>query len=234
MTTQSAPRASRMQRRLLRHHLPLALIAGLLTIAIGAALAPADAGLILRLTIGSAFVGTGLLAATLLVGPLNLLRARPNPVSTDLRRDIGIWTALVSLAHVLLGFASHLPMMPWEFFFDTGGGIPLRLNAWGQANWLGLFGALIAALLLAISNDRALRALGTGRWKALQRLNYGLIAFVALHALIYIPSEGRGGRFMALLVAILAIVIVGQAAGFMRRRSMAAGRPAQAAAPTQQ
>lgn len=227
MTTQTPPRATRLQRRLLGHHLPLALLAGLLTLAIGMLLAPEGSGRILRLTIGTAFVGTGLLVATLVIGPLNLLRSRPNPVSADLRRDVGIWTALVALAHVVLGFASHLPdMMPWEFFFDSGGGIPLRLNLWGQANWLGLFATLIVLLLLAISNDRSLRALGTARWKMLQRLNYGLIALVALHGIFYIPSEGRDARFLILLVGLTLLAVVGQAAGYMQRRRVAASRAA--------
>jgi methionine sulfoxide reductase heme-binding subunit len=227
VTAPTSPRTTRLQRRLLGHHLPLALISGILTLVIGILLAPEEAGRILRLTIGTAFVGTGLLVATLVIGPLNLLRSRPNPVSADLRRDVGIWTALVALAHVLFGFASHLPdMMPWDFFFDSGGGIPLRLNLWGQANWLGLFATLIVLLLLAISNDRALRALGTARWKMLQRLNYGLIALVALHGLFYIPSEGRDGRFLLLLAGLIILAAVGQAAGYMRRRRVPASRAA--------
>jgi sulfoxide reductase heme-binding subunit YedZ len=38
----------------------------------------------------TAYVSLALLAATLVTGPINLLRRRPNPVSTDLRRDLGI------------------------------------------------------------------------------------------------------------------------------------------------
>src|SRR5262245_25339198 len=54
-----------------------------------------------QLTVATGSVGVGLLAVTLLLGPANLLLRRRNPVSTYLRRDVGIWTAIFSIVHVI-------------------------------------------------------------------------------------------------------------------------------------
>ena len=56
-----------------------------------------------RLSMATAYVGLGLWVVTLAIGPWNVLRARPNPVSTNLRRDVAIWAGIVSLAHVVFG-----------------------------------------------------------------------------------------------------------------------------------
>jgi sulfoxide reductase heme-binding subunit YedZ len=38
-----------------------------------------------------------LTAAALSIGPWNVLRGRTNPVSFDLRRDLGIWAGIMAL-----------------------------------------------------------------------------------------------------------------------------------------
>jgi DMSO/TMAO reductase YedYZ heme-binding membrane subunit len=43
-----------------------------------------------------------LICIALLIGPLNLLRMRRNPVNLDLRRDVGIWAAITGCVHILL------------------------------------------------------------------------------------------------------------------------------------
>ncbi|RKZ54899.1 MAG: hypothetical protein DRQ44_18470, partial [Gammaproteobacteria bacterium] len=52
-------------------------------------------------SMATAYTGLILLAATLLIGPLNLIKGKNNPVSSYLRRDIGIWAAVVSIIHVI-------------------------------------------------------------------------------------------------------------------------------------
>src|SRR5713226_2215143 len=47
-----------------------------------------------RLSMATAYAGLIFLAASLWLGPWNVLRRRPNPVSFDLRRDVGIWTGI--------------------------------------------------------------------------------------------------------------------------------------------
>lgn len=209
-------KAHRLQRRLIRHYLPLTALTGLAMIVVDQVLRPQEDKLG-RLVVASAYAALLLIGVTLLIGPLNLLRQRPNPVSSDLRRDVGIWAGLVSLAHMLLGLQWHYPWEPWKFFWD-GGTIPLRIDSFGQASFLGLGGILIVALLLAISNDRAFRNLGRQRWKALQRLNYVLLGLITLHAIIFIPTDKRDQRYLLFVAGIVAVVVVGQIAGVTQRR----------------
>jgi methionine sulfoxide reductase heme-binding subunit len=213
--TKTQRQKARLARRLLRHHVPLAVLSMVIVGAIWVLLA--HEGRISRLTVATAYAALILLAGTLLLGPLNLLRARPNPISTDLRRDVGIWAALLGVAHVAVGLLTHFPGEPWLFFFN-GGRIPLRLDIFGIANYLGLAATLILVLLLALSNDWALRRFGTQRWKALQRLNYPLIGLVSIHALVYFGYEDRGLPFISVLVVVVSVVVSIQLAGLWKRK----------------
>src|SRR5690606_27502731 len=49
------------------------------------------------LSMATAYASLLLLGATLVIGPWNVIRGRPNPVSTYLRRDLGIWAGLLAL-----------------------------------------------------------------------------------------------------------------------------------------
>jgi methionine sulfoxide reductase heme-binding subunit len=169
------------------------------------------------LTTATGYVATGLLALTLLIGPMNLLLRRRNPVSGYLRRDAGIWTVVFSVVHVVLGLQVHGDASDagnFVTFFATA-------NSFGLANWLGLAALVIAAGLLAISTDRALRELKARRWKDLQRLNYTLFALVVLHAYFYGAFVRPTAPFTLVLFGIVAVVAVGQSTGIWlwRRRN---------------
>jgi methionine sulfoxide reductase heme-binding subunit len=213
--TKTQRQKARLSRRLLRHHVPLALLSLAIVGAIWVLLG--HEGRISRLTVATAYAGLFMLAGTLLLGPLNILRARPNPISTDLRRDVGIWAALLGVAHVVVGLLTHFPGEPWLFFFN-GGRIPLRLDRFGIANYLGLAAVLILLLLLALSNDWALRSFGTRQWKALQRLNYILLGLVTIHALVYFGYEDRRLPFIGVLAVAVSVVVGIQLAGVRKRR----------------
>ncbi|MBI2873596.1 MAG: hypothetical protein HYY09_00770, partial [Firmicutes bacterium] len=60
-----------------------------------------------RFTVATGYIATGLLALTLLIGPANLLLCRRNPVNSYLRRDVGTWTAVFSVVHVIYGLQVH-------------------------------------------------------------------------------------------------------------------------------
>jgi sulfoxide reductase heme-binding subunit YedZ len=169
-----------------------------------------------QLSMGTAYTGLALIGASLLIGPLNVLRRRPNPVSADLRRDVGIWAALVSSAHVVFGLQVHLPGRPWEFFVwgrEQAHAFPLRYDAFGFANWGGLGAAIVLLVLLAISNDLSLRRLGTTRWKRWQRWNYAAFGVIAAHGVIYQVLEDRPLPwvivFGATLLTVFALQLVG-------------------------
>ena len=74
-----------------------------------------------RWSMATAYVGLAPLAVSLVTGPLNVLRRRPNPVSSDLRRDIGIWARLISIAHFLVGWQVHMPRRYLYWFREVSG-----------------------------------------------------------------------------------------------------------------
>lgn len=173
-----------------------------------------------RWSMATAYAGLALLGAALLAGPINVLRARRNPVSTDLRRDIGIWSALVGVAHVVVGIQVHMGD-PWLYFLRGTKGareLALRADLFGFANYTGLLATLILVLLLTLSNDWSLRALGGRRWKAWQRWSYGLIGLVVMHGAAYQVIEKRKVPYVVLFVVLAAAVAGVQFIGFRARR----------------
>jgi sulfoxide reductase heme-binding subunit YedZ len=179
--------------------------------------------LLARVTTATGYIALGLLALTLLIGPANLLLGRRNPVSNYLRRDVGAWTALVSVVHVIVGLQVHGPPAPFaeritHYFFAAEGG--LLTNSFGLGNWTGLAATLIAVGLLALSSDAALRKLKAGPWKWIQRLNYALFALVFAHAVYYGALTRVASASTIVLGLSVAAVLVGQTAGIwlFRRR----------------
>ena len=135
------------------------------------------------LVIALGYLSLLLIFVTLLIGPLNLLRLRRNPVNIDLRRDIGIWAGITGCLHVLLVFrGTVLNGQILLYFLQKGccGYTPL-LSVYGISNDLGLFATLLLILLLALSNTVSLRVLKGKWWKQLQRLNYLLILLAVGH-----------------------------------------------------
>jgi sulfoxide reductase heme-binding subunit YedZ len=173
-----------------------------------------------RLTTATGYVALGLLALTLLIGPGNLLLRRRNPVSSYLRRDVGAWTTLFSAAHVIVSLKVHGSGRIGDFLdFFIPGGSPLT-NSFGWGNWTGLSALVIAAGLLALSSDAALRKLKAKNWKRLQRLNYILFALVIVHAFFYGALLRTTSPYTILLGLIVAVVAAGQGIGIwlFRRR----------------
>ena len=215
------PIAPRTEYRLLRHHLPLALGTGLALLAIYSYVRQESEDGLFIWSMATAYVAMALLSATLLTGPINVLRGRRNPVSTDLRRDIGIWAAVVGLAHVVVGLQVHFRGRMWMYFVrevEETADLVLRTDLFGFANYTGLLATFILLLLLALSNDFSLRRLKASRWKALQRWNYGLILLVVIHGAAYQLIEQRRVSYVVLLSLLVATTLLVQLAGFRQRR----------------
>ena len=172
--------------------------------------------LIARFTTATGYIALGLLGLTLLIGPANLLLRRRTPISTYLARDVGMWAAIVSVVHVIVGFFVHGPPAPLIervfFYFFAPDGTPLT-NDFGWGNWTGLAATGIVVGLLAISTDAALRKLKARRWKNLQRLNYALFALVIVHAIFYGALLRVTSISTILLGLIVSLVLVGQMVG---------------------
>jgi sulfoxide reductase heme-binding subunit YedZ len=175
-----------------------------------------------RLTLATAYAGLALLAATLWLGPWYVLRGRRPPVSVGWRRDLGIWAALVATLHTVVGLRVHFrgDWRRYFFFPPSDGAAPRpRTDAMGWANHAGLGALLVMLVLLAISNDIALRRLGPDRWKAVQRWNYVGFALVGLHAVAYQIMVRRTPPAIMVVIAVLVLTAGVQIAGFRKRRA---------------
>lgn len=227
--TPSPPKSRRVARRLVRHHAPLAAASIGLVFVVHRAVRM-DGSMQLRAPIdfwslATAYVGLALLGVTLLIGPVNVLCGRRTPVSTDWRRDVGIWAGLMSLVHVAVGLQVHSETVLGNFFCVSEEPncvrtalVVLRGGLWGFGNHVGLGATLILLLLLSLSNDFSLRRLKARRWKRLQRWNYGFFVLVMIHALAYQILEDRAVPYPFVLGMAGAIVVAAQAMAFWRRR----------------
>ena len=214
-------RLNRLRTRLLRHHIPLFLLSFISVAALYGTRSYRD--VISRASFATAYPAIVLLASTLLIGPWNWLRKKPNPVSSDLRRDLGIWAGILSIVHTGVGQCVHLRGRPWLYYVygptEHHHAFPLRHDAFGFANYTGALGALLVIALLATSNDYSLRKLGTRGWKSLQRWNYALFALAGAHALLYQEGvEKQEKLFVFLVVASIALTAAVQTIVFMRRQ----------------
>jgi methionine sulfoxide reductase heme-binding subunit len=173
--------------------------------------------LISHISIATAYPALFLTAVAVFLGPWNVLRRRANPVSFDLRRDIGIWAGIMALLHTAIGLNVHLRGRMWLYFVDEHHRI--RHDWFGFGNDTGLAAALLFLLLLAISNDLSLRALGTRRWKSLQRWTYAAVILTVLHAFAYQHVEQRRAPYEILLAAITLAITVLQLSGWRRAKA---------------
>ena len=221
-TSLSPGRRNRLPSRMLRHHLPL-LIAS--CVGIAALYFTRDYKDVLsRASFATAYPAMVLLVATLLVGPLNWIRKKPNPVSSDLRRDLGIWAGILAVVHSAVGQCVHLRGRPWLYYVygptEHHHDFALRHDAFGFANYTGAVSAILVITLLATSNDYSLRTLGTCEWKKVQRWNYAVFALAGVHALLYQEAvEKQQWLFVAIVIVCVVLTAVFQVIVFARRRS---------------
>ena len=208
----------RLSQRLLTHHVTLAGISVASVAALYFTRSYDD--IPSKLSFATAYPALALLAATLLIGPFNLLRGKRMPISSDLRRDVGIWAGILGLAHAVIGQNVHLRGRPWLYYVygpKEAHVFPLRYDLFGLANYTGLVATLVVLLLLATSNDYALRVMSTPGWKNLQRWNYLAFALTGVHALAYQKIETQEMAFVLTVIISLVITVVFQMLGFWRR-----------------
>lgn len=215
---------NRYWMRRLRRHILLAAVAGVLTWIAWRATPPPDFRH--RLSMATAYAALAFLAVSLGLGPWNLLRRRPNPISFDLRRDVGIWTGLLALLHTAVGLTVHLRGRMWMYFLRRLHPPALQTTIFGFANYVGLVAAILFLLLLLLSNDFSLRVLGTRRWKSIQRWGYAAFGCTIAHGIAYQVIEKRPFPWVLLFSAMTAGVLVFQGVGFLRMRSKNADRDA--------
>lgn len=211
-------RPGRLRERLVRHHGPLLALSLAVT---GAFFRwhPSDDPIFL-ISIGTGYAGLLLAAATLVVGPWHVATDRRISTSIDLRRDLGIWTGILGLVHTGVGLNVHLRGRPWLYYVPQDWEVlPIRTNLFGWANYTGTVATLLLVLLLALSNDRSMRMLGSDRWKSLQRWNYLLFVLIAVHGVLYQVVENRGAGLIAVFAVLVLGTVGAQGLGYVRRRS---------------
>jgi sulfoxide reductase heme-binding subunit YedZ len=221
-------KARTLGQRLLYHHLPLG-VASAACFLLVFALAR-TAYLPFGLSMGTAYTAATLLGVTLVLGVLKVLRGETSPVSTDWRRDVGIWTALFGLAHVVIGLQVHAPGRMWTYFVypaEESHSFPLRFDTIGWSNHLGLLAGLLLLFLLVLSNDWSLKRLGARRWKGFQRWNYAVFGLVLAHGVLYQILEKRDAGWVICFAVLSMLVIVMQVEGFRRRRKQKLAREVQ-------
>lgn len=168
-----------------------------------------------HLSIASAYAALLLLAVALLLGPWNVLLGKANPVSFDLRRDIGIWAGIMAVVHTVVGLDVHLRGRPWLYFVNEHHA--MRRDLFGFSNDTGALAALLIVMLLAISNDLSLRRLGTRQWKSLQQWTYAAAVFMLAHAVGYQSIEKRQLSYEVVLWATVALIFILQVSGWWIR-----------------
>jgi sulfoxide reductase heme-binding subunit YedZ len=206
---------NRSRQRLYRHHLPLFLVVSASGIALYATRPYSD--VITKLSFASAYPALVLLSITLLIGPWNTLRKQKTPVSSDLRRDIGIWAGIAGIFHSAIGQCVHLRGRPWLYYVyehRRNGPTSLRHDLFGFNNYTGLAAALILIVLFATSSDLLLRKLGKRKWKQVQRWNYACFALVGAHTIGYQTMEKQKIHFVAVAAVCLLLTLILQGLGF--------------------
>jgi sulfoxide reductase heme-binding subunit YedZ len=166
------------------------------------------------ITYTSGYLSIFLLAVSLLLGPINLLLKIKNPISTNLRRDIGVFGGLLGLIHSVVGLFMHFTGRPWLYFVEeVEKGFAIRGGNFGLANYTGLLGAFILILLVVISNDYFLRKLKAAKWKNLQRFTYLMFVLVIAHCIFYRLNADKIDLIIYLYLPMFLIILVFQLIG---------------------
>lgn len=169
-------------------------------------------------SMSTAYVALVLLGLSAVIGPIKLLMGqRSLPVSTYLRRDIGIWAGIIAIVHVFFGLQGHVGGKFWYYFLappSASYNFPLRLDWFGLASFLGLGAILIILLLLFLSNDKSISRYGIKRWKFMQRFSYFAILMTFLHTIIFLVTATRGFTYIAMFSTVGLSFFTFQALGY--------------------
>ena len=130
-----------------------------------------------------------LLFLVLALGPM----ARIFPTVTGLiswRRELGIWFAVLALAHTLLVLDGWIRWDSMRFFgyeFLNQFGRYARVEpGFGLSNLIGVVAALIAVPLMLTSSSWAVKRLGGSSWKWLHLGAYTVFYLVVLHSIYFL------------------------------------------------
>lgn len=197
-----------------RRHFVLAAVAVTISFLAYAATPPPDVRH--RLSMATAYAGLIFLAASLWLGPWNVLRQRPNP--DQLRsapgcRHLDRHPRNPAYSNWLDGAS---PRTDVDVFFQTVSSAEAARYAIRFCEFYGLAAALLFLMLLAISNDLSLRTLKIRRWKSLQRWAYVAFVLTAAHGIAYQSIEKRRVPWVLVFSGVMIAVVAGQILGFVQ------------------
>jgi methionine sulfoxide reductase heme-binding subunit len=166
------------------------------------------------ITQATGYISIIILTISLIIGTINLLLKRKNPISTYLRRDISIIGGILAVIHSIAGLFVHLRGKNWQYFLNkTEHGYSIRLDNFGLANYSGLISTLIIILLLITSNDYLLKKLNPANWKNIQRFSYLMFILAIIHCFYYrIVKENLNliyGFYIPLFIIVLTFQMIG-------------------------
>jgi len=198
--------------RLKRHYLPLIILSLISALIIPLMWDNLDA--ISFTAISTGYISLFLLAASLMIGPINLLLKRNNPLSSYFRRDLGIYGGLLAVVHSIAGLFVHMRGNMWTYFLNKSEqGYSIRLDDFGLANYIGVISALLIILLIITSNDYSIKKLNPANWKNIQRITYLMFALVLLHSIYYRIVANDLNRMYYLYLPLLGLILVFQFLG---------------------
>jgi DMSO/TMAO reductase YedYZ heme-binding membrane subunit len=177
-----------------------------------------------RLSIVSAYICLLLLGLALLIGPMTVLRTGRLPGNLYIRRDTGIWAALMGLLHFYL---ANVLSMNYEYlgiYVENSALPPSAAVRSSLYTWGTIFGYVIALLfivLLVLSSDRMIRKVGLKWWKRIQRISYLGFILTCLHAFAFQVIEARPLLWVLVVLVITMVIIAGQ---YMGIRAVRRGR----------
>jgi len=207
--------------RLFRH----VILVGVTTIVLLAAVAtgPLPAWLD-RLSIVSAYLCMGYLSLALIIGPKQAIRSGKPTVNNLLRRDLGIWGAVMGFGHFYLAMVlsmnnEYLNLFVYANELPFSEETRYLLYSWGSI--AGFVVGVLFIILVVLSNDRSLRLIGTRWWKRLQRLAYVAFLFTMLHAFAFQALESRHALLIGVVAIVVALILTSQLIGIAAVRKAA-------------
>ena len=171
-----------------------------------------------------------LLVVTLAIGPLARLWS-PAARWLPWRRELGVWSVIAALGHVLIIMQGWVEWDPSRLFYS----INAFKRDWALdqgfalGNLLGIIALGYGLIQLATSNDASMRLLGGSAWKYVQQGAYVLYALVALHTAYFLfwqfvsfhrpvpPPNWLQGPFLAAVVLLFALQTAAFVATVRRR-----------------
>jgi len=203
-----------MKSRFMKHYLPLTSASILVGIILHNVWPKKD--LITLITDVSGYIAIVLLSISLIIGAINVLMKRKNPVSSYFRRDIGIAGGILAVIHSITGLFVHMRGNMWQYFsVQTTTGYKIRLDDFGIANYTGLLSALLVVALIVTSNDYFILKLRAKKWKNFQRLSYLMFILAIIHVVYY--RLNNPGLVYSFYLPMVACVLALQISGFTIR-----------------